>query len=137
MIKHLEKTTTKFKSQKNVWNEDFTTEVHNGQNLNLTVFHDAAIPPDEFVANCSIELPEMIGKSATDIWVCEKQFTTSMLNVCLSRFSIEEKFRILQVDLEPHGQIHLELELRGSLSEVILLRLIQKLHIPSFSFGHV
>ena len=25
--------------------------------------------------------------------------------------------QIFQVDLEPHGQIHLELELRGSLSE--------------------
>ena len=63
------RTTTKFKSQKNVWNEDFTTEAHNGQNLNITVFHDAAIPPDEFVANCAIDLAEMVGKPSSDIWV--------------------------------------------------------------------
>ena len=63
------KTSTKPKSVKPqwVWNEEFQSEVHNGQNVNLTVFHDAAIPPDDFVANCTIPLDDIKGKS--DIWV--------------------------------------------------------------------
>lgn len=63
------KTTTKLKTQKPQWDEDFSTEIHNGQNLNFTVFHDAAIPPDEFVANCTIELQDVAGKTKSDIWV--------------------------------------------------------------------
>ncbi|KAH9514541.1 Calcium-independent protein kinase C [Bulinus truncatus] len=86
---YVAKTTTKPKSVKPqwVWNEDFTSEVHNGQNVNLTVFHDAAIPPDEFVANCSISFDEVKGKS--DFWV----------------------------DLEPNGKLHIIIELCGSASE--------------------
>lgn len=66
---YVAKTTTKPKSVKPqwIWNEDFTSEVHNGQNVNLTVFHDAAIPPDEFVANCTIPFDDVKGKS--DFWV--------------------------------------------------------------------
>ena len=66
---YLAKTTTKAKSVKPLWNwnEEFTQEVHNGQTMNLTVFHDAAIPPDDFVANCSIPLDEC--KEKSDIWV--------------------------------------------------------------------
>lgn len=66
---YVAKTTTKPKSVKPqwIWNEDFTSEVHNGQNVNLTVFHDAAIPPDEFVANCTIPFDDV--KEKCDIWV--------------------------------------------------------------------
>ncbi|CAL1536968.1 unnamed protein product [Lymnaea stagnalis] len=86
---YVAKTTTKPKSVKPqwVWNEDFTSEVHNGQNVNLTVFHDAAIPPDEFVANCTIAFEEVKGKS--DFWV----------------------------DLEPNGKLHIVIELCGSATE--------------------
>ena len=63
------RTTTKQKSVKPTWNEDFTTEVHNGQTIGLTVFHDAAIPPDEFVANCTIAFDDLSGKLSSDIWV--------------------------------------------------------------------
>lgn len=65
---HVAKTTTKQRTFKPVWNEEFCTEVHNGQYINLTVFHDAAIPPDEFVANCTIAF-EDLGKPSSDIWV--------------------------------------------------------------------
>ncbi|XP_048732224.1 calcium-independent protein kinase C-like isoform X2 [Ostrea edulis] len=82
------RTTTKTKTLTPVWNENFTTEVHNGRTLGLTVFHDAAIPPDDFVANCSIPFEE-IKEKANDLWV----------------------------DLEPNGQIHIVLELQGSSSE--------------------
>ncbi|XP_033735164.1 calcium-independent protein kinase C-like [Pecten maximus] len=79
------KTTTKPKTLKPVWNEDFCSSVHNGQTIGLTVFHDAAIPPDEFVANCSLTFEEVKGRHR-DLWV----------------------------DLEPNGKIHVEIELNGS-----------------------
>ena len=65
---HIARTTTKGKTSKPVWNEEFSTEIHNGQNFGLTVFHDCAIPPDEFVANCSISFQDL--KNQADIWVC-------------------------------------------------------------------
>lgn len=73
---HVDRSTTKQKTFKPVWNECFTTDVHNGQNLGLTVFHDAAIPPDDFVANCTISFDELLnsskesGKNESDVWVC-------------------------------------------------------------------
>lgn len=73
---HVDRSSTKQKTFKPVWNEFFTTEVHNGQNLGLTVFHDAAIPPDDFVANCNISFDELLnsakesGKNESDVWVC-------------------------------------------------------------------
>lgn len=67
---HVARTTTKTKTFKPVWNEEFTSEIHNGQGLGLTVFHDAAIPPDEFVANCSLAFEDILsGKPGADIWV--------------------------------------------------------------------
>jgi len=63
------RTTTRAKTAKPTWNEDFTTEIHSGQNIGLTVFHDAAIPPDEFVANCSISFEDLVDKPTSDIWV--------------------------------------------------------------------
>lgn len=68
------RTQTKAKTSKPAWNEDFTTEVHSGQSIGLTIFHDAAIPPDEFVANCSIAFEDIVEKSTSDIWVCVKSY---------------------------------------------------------------
>ena len=61
------RTTAKAKTFKPVWNEEFSIEVHNGQTIGMTVFHDAAIPPDEFVANCSLSFEDL--KAKADIWV--------------------------------------------------------------------
>lgn len=63
------RSTTKPKTTKPSWNEEFVTEVHNGQSLGFTVFHDAAIPPDDFVANCTLSFEE-IKETNSDIWVC-------------------------------------------------------------------
>lgn len=55
------------------WNEQFTIEVHNAQCLTLTVFHDAAIGNDDFVANCTITFDDIINgrqKGRSDFWVC-------------------------------------------------------------------
>ncbi|XP_074655655.1 calcium-independent protein kinase C-like isoform X2 [Tubulanus polymorphus] len=85
---HIAKTTTKGKTFKPVWNENFVYDVVNGQSIGVTVFHDAAIPPDEFVANCSLPF-DVLSKQASDIWV----------------------------DLEPNGKVHLVIELNGSSTE--------------------
>lgn len=68
---HVHRTTTKQKTFCPRWEETFQSEVQSGTNLGLTVFHDAAIPPDDFVANCSISFDELINitKDHTDIWV--------------------------------------------------------------------
>lgn len=62
------KTTTKPKTLKPVWNEDFCSTIHNGHRVGLTVFHDAAIPPDVFVANCFLTFEEVKGRHK-DLWV--------------------------------------------------------------------
>ncbi|XP_055676717.1 protein kinase C-like [Lutzomyia longipalpis] len=82
---HLGVSTTKPKTFDPVWNENFSHEVHNAKNLSLTVFHDAAIPPDDFVANCNIPFEDMMQreKEQQDFWV----------------------------DLEPQGKIHVLIDL--------------------------
>ena len=56
----LGRTATKHRNQNPTFNEEFHSgHIHAGVNLNVTVFHDSALPPDEFVANCSISLHEI------------------------------------------------------------------------------
>ncbi|KOB68195.1 Protein kinase C, partial [Operophtera brumata] len=83
---HLDRSTTKPKTFDPVWNETFIHEVHNVTSLGITVFHDAAIPPDDFVANCTIPLDDLMhrDKDASDFWV----------------------------DLEPQGKLHLKIDLK-------------------------
>ncbi|XP_052756636.1 protein kinase C isoform X3 [Galleria mellonella] len=83
---HLDRSTTKPKTFDPVWNETFIHEVHNVTSLGITVFHDAAIPPDDFVANCTIPFEDLMhrDKEATDFWV----------------------------DLEPQGKLHLKIDLK-------------------------
>ncbi|XP_030033759.1 protein kinase C isoform X4 [Manduca sexta] len=82
---HLARSSTKPKTFDPVWNETFSHEVHNVGSLGITVFHDAAIPPDDFVANCTIPFEDLMlrDKEATDFWV----------------------------DLEPQGKLHLKIDL--------------------------
>ncbi|XP_043506217.1 protein kinase C isoform X1 [Polistes fuscatus] len=83
---HLDRSTTKSKTSDPVWNESFTHEVQDAVTLGLTVFHDAALPPDYFVANCSIPFVELISKNdkTADFWV----------------------------DLEPHGKLRVRIDLK-------------------------
>ncbi|XP_063367430.1 protein kinase C [Cydia amplana] len=83
---HLDRSTTKPKTFDPVWNETFIHEVQNVASLGITVFHDAAIPPDDFVANCTIPFEDLThrDKDATDFWV----------------------------DLEPQGKLHLKIDLK-------------------------
>ena len=69
---HLDRSSTKPKTFNPVWNESFVHDVQNAVNLGLTVFHDAAIPPDDFVANCSIPFEDLVhrDRESEDFWVC-------------------------------------------------------------------
>lgn len=79
------RTLTKHRNQNPIFNEEFQVDIHAGKMLNLTVFHDSALPPDEFVANRSIMLHEL-KMDSNDLWV----------------------------DLEPNGRLHLVVDLEGT-----------------------
>lgn len=68
---HVAQTTTKQKTFDPVWNEYFEHNAENAKMLTLTVFHDASIPPDDFVANCSIPFEDLLNKNKEegDFWV--------------------------------------------------------------------
>ena len=84
----LGRTHTKEKTTAPSYNEEFSSDVHNGHQLHFTIFHDAALPPDEFVADCTIKF-ENIHDKKSDIWVA----------------------------LEPTGRIHVAIELQGQFSD--------------------
>ena len=69
----IERTSTKAKTKEPTWNETFTTDLlRNAEDVGFTVFHDASLPPDDFVANCKIPLSELIEKEEQplhEIWV--------------------------------------------------------------------
>ncbi|XP_011694303.1 PREDICTED: protein kinase C isoform X2 [Wasmannia auropunctata] len=69
---HLARTTTKLKTSDPVWNESFIHEVQQAVFLGLTIFHDAVLPPDYFIANCNIPFTELVKnlyEGINDFWV--------------------------------------------------------------------
>ncbi|CAH0551266.1 unnamed protein product [Brassicogethes aeneus] len=85
---HLARTDSKPKTFDPLWNEFFELQAQNAKILTLTVFHDAAIPPDVFVANCSIPMEDLLNrdKDDGDFWV----------------------------NLEPTGRLHIRIDLKAS-----------------------
>lgn len=83
------RTTTKHRNQNPTFNEDFELNVHSGLIMNITVFHDSALPPDEFVANCNISFHDIKPNTVNDLWL----------------------------DLEPSGRLHLTISLEGTFKE--------------------
>ncbi|KAL9954223.1 hypothetical protein ACROYT_G041728 [Oculina patagonica] len=80
-------TTSKPKTSTPIWNEEFESDIENGETLGITVFHNAIMPPDPFVANSSVPLDmleEIINSGTSDIWI----------------------------PLEPEGKVHLYIELK-------------------------
>lgn len=76
-----DRSTTKPKTFDPNWNEYFIHEVTNAKKIFLTVFHDAAIPPDDFIANCTIPFEDLAhrNKEQQDFWVCILATTQSIL----------------------------------------------------------
>lgn len=66
-------TTTKQKTNTPAWNDEFTTEVHDGHKIELSVFHDAPIGYDDFVANCTIQFEDILnnGSKHFEDWVSQ------------------------------------------------------------------
>lgn len=64
-------TSTKQKTNSPAWNDEFTTEVHDGRKIELSVFHDAPIGYDDFVANCTIQFEDILnnGSKHFEDWV--------------------------------------------------------------------
>ncbi|XP_001627685.2 calcium-independent protein kinase C [Nematostella vectensis] len=79
-------TTSKTKTFTPVWNEEFIVEVENGRDLEFAVFHNAVMPPKPFIANTTVSLEEVIKSGSSEIWI----------------------------PLEPHGQVHVNIELKPS-----------------------
>lgn len=69
---HTDRSTTKPKTFDPCWNEIFIHEVTNAKNIGLTVFHDAALSQDDFIANCNIPFDDLAQreKEQQDFWVC-------------------------------------------------------------------
>jgi len=64
------KTQTRLKTCCPSWLEDFSSDVCGGQTIGFTVFHSAVIPPDVFVANCTVAFENYVDKPASAVWVC-------------------------------------------------------------------
>lgn len=65
-------TSTKQKTNSPAWNDEFVTEVYDGRKIELSVFHDAPIGYDDFVANCTIQFEDLLQNSPKHFqdWVC-------------------------------------------------------------------
>lgn len=89
----IQRTTTKQKTRDPEWLETFETDLlRSAEELGFTVFHDATVPPDDFIANCKIPLSDLIEKESQplhDIWV----------------------------NLEPKGKLHVKVELQWATQE--------------------
>ncbi len=70
----IERSSTKGKTRNPTWNETFTTELlRNANQAGFTVWHDATMPPDDFVANCRVQLADLVDEREDqrihDLWV--------------------------------------------------------------------
>ena len=70
---HIFRSRTVNKTFRPAWNEIVTETLSDASNLTLTVFHDAALSDDVFVANCNISIEELFNgirnEGKNDIWV--------------------------------------------------------------------
>uniref|UniRef100_A0A3B4X155 C2 domain-containing protein n=1 Tax=Seriola lalandi dorsalis TaxID=1841481 RepID=A0A3B4X155_SERLL len=66
-------TCTKQKTNSPAWNDEFTTEVHDGRRIELSVFHDAPIGYDDFVANCIIQFEDILHNNSNCHCFCLSQ----------------------------------------------------------------
>lgn len=85
----------------------------NLSSIGLTVFHDAAIPPDDFIANSTILIEDLLEKlEATPAPLSDalSAESASSASVALGASSSEKKSYDIWVDLEPHGRLHIAMD---------------------------
>lgn len=83
----VERTSTKQKTRIPEWNETFSTDLlRSAEEIGFTVFHDATVPPDDFIANCKLPLSDLIEKES-------------------------QPLHDVEVNLEPRGVVHVKIEL--------------------------
>ncbi|KAM9645410.1 protein kinase C eta type isoform 3-T3 [Trichechus inunguis] len=91
-------TSTKQKTNKPTYNEEFCANVTDGGHLELAVFHETPLGYDHFVANCTLQFQELLRTAGTsdtfEGWV----------------------------DLEPEGKVFVVITLAGSFTEATLQR---------------
>ncbi|XP_076777000.1 protein kinase C eta type [Arvicanthis niloticus] len=91
-------TSTKQKTNKPTYNEEFCANVTDGGHLELAVFHETPLGYDHFVANCTLHFQELLRTTGTsdtfEGWV----------------------------DLEPEGKVFVVITLTGSFTEATLQR---------------
>ncbi|KAL2082289.1 hypothetical protein ACEWY4_022107 [Coilia grayii] len=98
-------TLTKSKTNSPVYNEQLCAQVREGKVLELAVFHDTPIGYDDFVANCTFQLEDMMDTANTrntfEGWELTK--VCYVTSCCL-----------FQVALEPEGRVFVTISLTGS-----------------------
>ncbi|TRZ16972.1 hypothetical protein HGM15179_010066 [Zosterops borbonicus] len=57
-------TSTKQKTNKPTYNEEFSATVTDGHQIELSVFHDTPIGYDDFVANCTLHFQDLLRSAA-------------------------------------------------------------------------
>jgi novel protein kinase C epsilon type len=92
----LGRTVTKPKTDAPSWDEEFSMDVTAGENFGFTIFHDTALPPDEFVANTTVPIEDVVDVTAE---------TTSGPALLSSD---------IWLDLEPSGRLRVYFELNGT-----------------------
>ncbi|XP_035756064.1 protein kinase C eta type, partial [Egretta garzetta] len=91
-------TSTKQKTNKPTYNEEFSATVTDGHQIELSVFHDTPIGYDDFVANCTLHFQDLLRSAGPS-----------------------ESFEGW-VDLEPEGKVFVVITLTGSFTEGTLQR---------------
>jgi novel protein kinase C epsilon type len=70
---NLDRTSNQQRGQDPVWDEEFTVQIQDASVLTFTIFHDAILPPDVFIADCNISLEHILNASESnepvDFWV--------------------------------------------------------------------
>lgn len=100
---HLARTTTKLKTSDPVWNECFIHEVQQAVFLGLTIFHDAVLPPDYFIANCNIPFTELVKnlyEGINDFWVSSPLSQRSSSSAGLKHTCVSES--VVYIPCVPH-----------------------------------
>ncbi|CAH2328717.1 kinase C eta type [Pelobates cultripes] len=86
-------TSTKHRTNKPTYNEEFSIPVCEGSKVELAIFHDTPIGYDDFVANCSLSFHELVKNCGP--------------SDCFEGW----------LDLEPEGKVYVAITLIGSITE--------------------